>query len=386
MTLLVRGDRRGPRWTRLAHGLYVPAEPAPPLPVHLQAWRLLLPEGAVFTHLTAAALRGWWLPAECPRPVFAAVPEGGRHPHRAGLVVIRPREPPVVEVVDGVPVATAPETLLAAARDLHVLDLVPMADSALRLGACTVEELRALAAQRRRGAPMLRRILPLLDARSESAWESVLRVLHHVAAVPVEPQHVIRDDAGRFVARADLWLVGTRRLHEYDGEVHRDRDTHRADLARDRRLVETSWSVAATPLRRCSAEAASSPPPTPSSAVRGRRSGSGPGAGGGRLAVRQPRSRAGRDALGKVTTAGRSHLVRAAGCILPAVAGPASLRRVRGRDGGWPGGSRGRSSASGRSRPGRSRSSGRWTWSRGSRGRPAGTATSGPGTAAGPAC
>jgi hypothetical protein len=59
--------------------------------------------------------------------------------------------------------------------------------------------------------------------------------------VEVEPQKKIYDDWGRFVARADLWVVGTRRLHEYDGEVHRDRETHRADLARERRLVEVDW-------------------------------------------------------------------------------------------------------------------------------------------------
>ena len=42
------------------------------------------------------------------------------------------------------------------------------------------------------------------------------------------------------MARADLWVVGTRRIHEYDGEKHRERDVHRADLSRERRLVETN--------------------------------------------------------------------------------------------------------------------------------------------------
>jgi very-short-patch-repair endonuclease len=52
---------------------------------------------------------------------------------------------------------------------------------------------------------------------------------------------VIYDQWGRFVARGDLWLVGTRRIHEYDGDVHRDRQMHRSDLARDRRLIEIDW-------------------------------------------------------------------------------------------------------------------------------------------------
>lgn len=201
----------------------------------------MLPDTAVFTHLTAAELRGWWLPAPAPRPVRAAVAEDERHPQRRGLVVTRLAEPPAVELVRGLRVATAAETLLATAGDLGVLDLVALGDSALRCGDCTLEELRAAAGARRRGAPRLRTVIPLLDARSESPWESIMRVLHRTADIEVEPQRIIQDAAGRFIARADLWLVGTRRISEYDGEVHRDLVTHRRDLDRDRRLAEAGW-------------------------------------------------------------------------------------------------------------------------------------------------
>jgi hypothetical protein len=119
-----------------------------------------------------------------------------------------------------------------------LLDFVILGDSALHLGDCTIDELMSIAAQRRRGAPRLRVAIPLLDERSESPWESILRLLHVAAGVKVEPQKIIYDDWGRFVARADLWVIGTRRVHEYDGEKHRERDVHRADLARERRLIE----------------------------------------------------------------------------------------------------------------------------------------------------
>lgn len=238
MDEVVRGHRRGAGWTTVGHGLHVRGTPS--FAAELCAWQLVLPPGAVFTHLTAARLRGWELPAG-PARVQVAVGERDRHPQRQGLQVVRVRDRPEVELLDGLPVATAAETVLAAARDLDVLDLVPLADSALHLGHCTLDDLVAAARQRRRGAPRLRQVLPLLDGRSESAWESLLRLLHHAAEVEVEPQRRIEDDAGRFVARADLWVVGTRRLHEYDGEVHRDREAHRADLARDRRLVEGGW-------------------------------------------------------------------------------------------------------------------------------------------------
>jgi hypothetical protein len=236
---VVRGERRGRRWNRIAHGLhaYGPCSEEE----RLRAWALVLPPSAVWTSLTAAGLRGWWLPADVPRPVFAAVEVGARHPQRRGLAVRRLRRQPEVELVRGLPVATAVETLLAAARDLTVLDLVPLADSALRSGDCSLEELAVVGSSGRPGGAVLRRLLPLLDPRSESAWESVMRVLHRAAEVPVEPQHTVLDARGRFVARADLWLPGTRRLHEYDGEVHRDRAAHRSDLDRDRRLLDAGW-------------------------------------------------------------------------------------------------------------------------------------------------
>ena len=155
------------------------------------------------------------------------------------------RQPPPLrvpsELVSGIRLTTPAETLLAAARDLGVLDLVLMGDSALRLGHCTIEELVKTAAQRRRGAPMLRRIIGMLDRRSESPWESVMRVLHRAADIPVEPQYEVLDQWGRFVARGDLWIVGTNRLHEFDGGVHREPDTQSRDLTRDRLLIEASW-------------------------------------------------------------------------------------------------------------------------------------------------
>ena len=68
-----------------------------------------------------------------------------------------------------------------------------------------------------------------------------MRVLHQAADIPVEPQYKVYAPSGRFVARGDLWIVGTRRLHEYDGADHRLKETHRRDLAREADLVEINW-------------------------------------------------------------------------------------------------------------------------------------------------
>lgn len=237
---VVRGRVRRQGWTPVTRGVHAEGD-EPELARRLQAWSLVLPDTAVFTHLTAAELRGWWLPHPVTHPVFAAVDERERHPQRRGLTTLRLNGAGLADVVDGVRLAAPAETLLTCAADLDVLDLVLLADSALHLRHCTMADLVAASRARRRGVRMLRSVLPLLDGRSESAWESVLRLLHVTAGVEVEPQHEIRTPAGAFVARADLWLVGTRRIHEYDGADHRDARTHRADLARERRLVDEQW-------------------------------------------------------------------------------------------------------------------------------------------------
>lgn len=72
MDEVVRGYRRGAGWTAVGHGLHVRG--APTFEAELRAWSVVLPPGAVFTHVTAARLRGWWLPAG-PTPVQVAVCE-----------------------------------------------------------------------------------------------------------------------------------------------------------------------------------------------------------------------------------------------------------------------------------------------------------------------
>ena len=234
------GKQRLAGWTRLSRGLYVPTATRTSSR-DLAAWSRLLPAGAAFTHLTAAREFGWWLPEQVPQPIFVAAREDVTIPVRPELLISRHPRPLPVTVVDGVRLTTPAETLLAAARDLGVLDLVIMGDSALRLEHCSVDDLWAAARQRRRGVRMLRTVIPLLDPRSESAWESVMRVLHQAADIDVDPQYEIFDHRDRFIARSDLWIRGTRRIHEYDGGGHRDVEVHVSDLDRDARLVENDW-------------------------------------------------------------------------------------------------------------------------------------------------
>ena len=52
---------------------------------------------------------------------------------------------------------------------------------------------------------------------------------------------MVVDEHGNFVARGDLWLVGTTTLHEYDGAHHLTRVGQRRDLARGRRVAGVEW-------------------------------------------------------------------------------------------------------------------------------------------------
>lgn len=243
----VRGEIRSSAYRRVSHGLFLPLVSGLSAEVEqrreLEAWRLVLPTDAAFTHVTAAALYGWWLP-RLPAfvPVFAAMGPCAGRPRRAGLICSRlAREgegerDPVLR--DGFVVDTPDEVLLRAARDLGLLDLVVMIDSARRLGDVTDASLHAICRSSRPGVTRLRRACSYSDPRSESPWETVLRLFHVLAGIPVEPQVDLFDADGSFVARADLLVRGTAFVHEYDGSVHDQARRRTLDLRRDRRMAD----------------------------------------------------------------------------------------------------------------------------------------------------
>lgn len=232
--------RRGPRWTRLDYGVRRPTSDESLL-AGLRAWQEVLPAGAILTGLTAAQVRGLWMPP-LPNdlPVFADVPPHRTHSVRRGVRVSRPMQMPEFDVIEGVRVATVAECLLACARDLAVLDLVVLTDSARHVRTLSAQDLAELTSGSRRGTPQLRRATRLSDHRSESAWESLLRIIHTCADVEVVPQLDIFDSDGH-IARADLHIVGTKILHEYDGLHHRTPEGLAKDLGRDRRLLRAGW-------------------------------------------------------------------------------------------------------------------------------------------------
>jgi hypothetical protein len=246
----IRGQIRVTGFRRVSHGLYLPLsdrtdEDAEWLR-NLQAWLLVLPPDAVFTHVTAAALYGWWLP-QLPDfvPVFAATDVTGSRPRRPGLIcsrLVRTAEAPANAIIrHGLPVDLPEEVLLRAARDLAMLDLVPLVESALRSGDTSIARLKHFCETTRPGVRRLRIALALADPRSESPWETVLRLFHVLVGIEVQPQVELFDDQGTFLARVDLLLTGTDNVHEYDGSEHRNRARHGSDLRGERGVAATPY-------------------------------------------------------------------------------------------------------------------------------------------------
>jgi hypothetical protein len=236
---LTRGQLRSSAWDHPSHDLYGPAGSVASLPDLCRALRQVLPAGAAFSHLTLARLLDVWLPP-LPDwlPVQATLPPGAVRPERSGLWVARTRarlhRPIAVKGLPGVPVSVMIGQL---AEDLALLDLVVAVDCVLHRSWCTVGDIREAIKSRQRGAPRLRAALDLVDGRSESPWETILRLLLVLCGFAnAEPQGQIYGSTGRLIARGDIWLPGTRRLCEYDGEHHRDRTRHRLDLAREKDL------------------------------------------------------------------------------------------------------------------------------------------------------
>ncbi|WP_205472298.1 hypothetical protein [Nocardioides sp. SYSU D00038] len=240
-----RGQERSSAFRRVSHGLYRPATDQPPfdeLLLDLAAWLLVLPDGAAFTHLTGALLRGWDVPTLPDRlPVFVAVRGDVPRPRRPGLVCARLVGDQTREVRHGLPVDPAAEILLRAARDLGVLDLVVLVDAALRAGDLSADAMRAILDSRRPGVRALRDAWALRDPLAQSAGETVLRTFHHAAKVPVASQVVLHGEGGAVVAQVDLLVTGTRHVHEYDGAHHRDGLQHRIDLRRQRALLRAGF-------------------------------------------------------------------------------------------------------------------------------------------------
>ncbi|QGG43056.1 hypothetical protein [Aeromicrobium yanjiei] len=86
--------RTSPHFVHPVAGVAQLAASADDLASTCRAVALQLPDDAVFTHLTSAQLRGWWLPMLDGIPIIACTDRDAPHHDRRGVYVRRCAIPP----------------------------------------------------------------------------------------------------------------------------------------------------------------------------------------------------------------------------------------------------------------------------------------------------
>lgn len=251
--------RRQGVWVPVRHGVYTTAERharamADPRLAHLleaAARRLVIAGDTVLSHETAAVFHGLAL-----LDPIAGEPRLTRHrPDGAGRMTAHDLYVAPVPLRDrqaGQPVTTAARTVADCARALPRPAALVTVESALHLGLDRDEVLRVLAAcSGWPGSAVARELVGFASCWSESVLESLARLWFLDNDLPLpEPQLVVRDAGGRFVARVDFAWPAYRTVCELDGQLkYADRqvlwqEKRREDAVRDLGLevVRGYWS------------------------------------------------------------------------------------------------------------------------------------------------
>lgn len=190
-----------------------------------RAATLILPSGGALAGYSAAALwRAGCAPAEAD--VEFAVP-GGKLRARPGLVVHRGQlDPDEVAVRAGFRVATPLRTAYDLAGRLPRVEAVVCVDALARVGGFAPEDVLAVADRHpgARGTAQLAAEVRLADPLAESPGETRCRLALVLRGLPKpELQYLLRDRAGRVIARLDMAYPQHRFAIEYDGGRRRSR-------------------------------------------------------------------------------------------------------------------------------------------------------------------
>ena len=228
---------------RVTRGAYVsravPLTPATACAAALQ----VLPEGAVVSHRTAAALLGAPVPAG--PPLTFSVPPGVGRPRRRDLRVhVRTLSADDCTVHSGLPLTSAAQTWLDLAAELPPAEVVAVGDHLLRAGHLEAAALTARLARADgvRGIRRARHCAPVLSAKAASRPESVVRYWLTASDLPDPTCQVpVRNAAGRVVLHADLGWEEWKVALEYEGRQHADREQFGRDLERYTLMAADGW-------------------------------------------------------------------------------------------------------------------------------------------------
>lgn len=219
--------RRG-TWSKVRRGVYIEGQQLRrladlPRELHLlqcAALPLVLRRPFVFSHWSAARLHDLHFLSRPPDEVCGIDPDEARR--GKGYRICGATLPPEhVTRLQGWRLTTGARTVVDLAREVSFRAGVVIADSALRSGAATQEQLWAVAlhCSHFEGIGRASRVCSFADGRAESVLESVSRVGLVALGVPgPELQVEVYDDAG-FIGRTDMLWEEQGVVGEADGKV-----------------------------------------------------------------------------------------------------------------------------------------------------------------------
>jgi predicted transcriptional regulator of viral defense system len=250
-TLVSRGEL-----VRVDHGIYAPADQVKSVTatdhgaLALRAAARLVPLGpqAVASHHTAAELLGLALVGRVPAGVaITRIPGSGSRGSWPGVRVHNADLPPDhIDRQMGVPVTTAARTVADLARISPFRAGVVVADSALRLGRTTKQELESAVASCRRwpGVQRAAEVMAFAEALAESPLESLARVAFRDCGLPPPQLQAVLGADGQIIARVDFYWERFRTIAEADGEMKYDNKFAAShQLRRDADLRDAGFEV-----------------------------------------------------------------------------------------------------------------------------------------------
>jgi very-short-patch-repair endonuclease len=209
------------------------------LPTSGEAVRAAADLSAVVCLRSAAAHHGWAMKVQPPVPEIMVRRGRNLPPERRKGVAVHWANLAPDQVQDAV--TTPLRTVLDCARVLPFDEALAIADSALRSGLVTREDLEEIEV-RGAGAAAVRRVLRHADGRAANPFESVLRALAIQVGLEVEPQSAL--DLGSGTVHPDLVCRRRRLVLEADSwTFHAGRRAHNRDCARYNLLVVNGWLV-----------------------------------------------------------------------------------------------------------------------------------------------
>jgi len=196
-------------FTRLFRGVYATAEVVLDHATWVAAARLILPEDACLTSLSALQHHG--LDYGPVLPLRFTTRHQTRGP-RPGLIV-RHRS----EVIEG-GVDEPLDAFEEFCREATLLEAVAVGDRMIHCGLATPDDMLAL---RHSSVPAVRRAARLVRVGVESVKETHTRMAIVLAGLPTPSCNVdVTRDDGTFVARGDMVYDEFKVIIEYDGEQH----------------------------------------------------------------------------------------------------------------------------------------------------------------------